>query len=265
MNNKLEISLEDIAKQLKKDDDSKYKTVQQILDDIYGMALNAGNITSLLTNGFTIPDLFKDFKPSNFLNNFMPTKYLNVSKEEASIHKYNKLTISNLSILLVSYNQAILENENKINEVINDIKILKETADKETGNGTNLIKETIEECKKNDQKLLKTKCTLPNTFDTESIDNYIEIMMSNLNNLFKMSNSSKHGDISLQLKESIKKYYYINLLEISSEFPEVKLWIDLEFQKTILKENKKLEELLNEINNYQKNNFMKDYGFNRDR
>jgi hypothetical protein len=87
MNNKLEISLEDVANQLK-DSDSKYSTVQDVLDEIYGMGLNATNIVSLLTGGFTIPDIFKDFKPSKFLSNFMPKKYLNLSKEEASINKY---------------------------------------------------------------------------------------------------------------------------------------------------------------------------------
>ena len=239
MNNKLEISLEDIANQLK-DSDSKYSTVQDVLDEIYGIGLSAANITSLLTGGFTIPDLFKDFKPSKILQDFMPKKYLNVSKEEASINKYEKLSISNLSILLVSFNQAIIENQKEITNVINQTELLQfQNRDVITSEEKDRrLSEIKGFAQANYTKLQKTKCSLPNTFNEDSIDNYIEIMMSSLNTLFEMSNSSKHDDVSLKVKKSIKKYYYINLLEITSEFPEVKLWIDLEFQKEILNENK---------------------------
>ena len=52
----------------------------------------------------------------------------------------------------------------------------------------------------------------------------------------------------------------INLLEIMSEFPEVKMWIDLDYQKQMIQLNNGIKKELNLIKEYQSNQFNQQFG-----
>lgn len=61
------------------------------------------------------------------------------------------------------------------------------------------------------------------------------------------------------LKEETLKYYYINLFEIINEFPEVKLWIDLEFINQNQETNREIIKILKDIENFQRDSFTNEF------
>jgi hypothetical protein len=239
----LKISLEDIAEQLK-DSDRKYTTLQEVLDEVYGMTISAANIVSVLTGNLTIPDLFKNFQPSEFLNQFIPKKYISVSREENAIYRYEKLSIANLSMLLVSFNQALKEKQDILLEICNDIQTTRKTYN---------IQELKLRLEGNDEDLFKTKCKLPMLHQRNNDSNvlkYINKLVQNIEVIILLA-SKKYHKTTDDIKETTLKYYYINLFEIASEFPEVNLWINLDFQRSILNEQLSLKEKLREIKEFQ--------------
>jgi len=255
---KLQISLEDIAKQLQ-DKDSKYTTLQEVLDEVYGIGITATNIASLLTGGgITVPDLFKDFKPSKFLNNFMPNKYINVSKEENAINRYEKLAISNLSIILVSFNQSVKDNQKLLEKYIKNFQKLYNVDDY---TDEMLVQFAIENAKKIDLQMYKLTCPIPQGRNPLLHINFIKFYVS----IFKiLPTYEETEELKQELMEKIMKdtlkYYNINLLEIMSEFPEVKMWIDLNFQQQMIEENGTIKDKIKQIEEYQLNQFTKQFG-----
>ncbi len=254
MSNSLEISLEEIAKELK-NKGFEDETLEDVLDLLYGIGLNTANVISLAHGGFTVSDFFKDFKPSKFISHFMPKKYINVTKEEHALLKYKKLTITNLLIILASYNQAILKEKSKIEKAIkqsmkDDPKLC---TDKEVSN----IKEQLITDKKT---LYKLQYQLPdenNSSTYEYIDKLLQIQEKIFNIwLYDHDNNT----IIKRIRNLTIQYYYINLLEISEEFPEVKLWIDLQFHKEMTASNNKLEKTIQEIKEYQNKSFTNQFG-----
>ncbi len=254
MINNLQISLEDIAQQIK-NKDSELTTLQEVLDQIYGVGLSAVQITSLVTGSFKVHDLFKDFKPSKFMSTFMPDKYINVSKEESAIARYEKLTVQNLLIILLSYNQAINDEKLEIEQTIKKSMLHDPKSNLEIGT-RDVEQELIA-----DKKLLeKYKCSLPNDSNNSTVE-YIEMLMSMQNKIFEIwLHDHERSQLVKKIKESTLKYYYINILEISEEFSEVKLWIDLEFQKNITVTSLKIKELLLDVRDYQSKAFENKFG-----
>lgn len=245
----LEISLEDVAKLLNNKDE-KTLTLQEILDGIYGMGISAANIVGLLTGGFSVPDLFKNFKPSKALKEIIPNKYINVTKEENAINRYDKLTVCNLSIIIISFNQALKNKDKELTELIDSIKIDK-----------SIINNLESKFLINDKKLLKLKCELPRILsDRNNVIDYIEQMLENFKVLTDFVNNKKELSIFLtSLKEETLKYYYINLFEIINEFPEVKLWIDLEFINQNQETNREIIKILKDIENFQRDSFTNEF------
>jgi len=202
MSVKLQISLEDIAKQLH-DKDSKYTTVSEVLDELYGIGITATNILSLLSgSAITIPDLFKNFKPSKFLNNFMPTKYLNVTKEENAINRYEKLAVNNLSIILVSFNQSVQDNRKVLENHIKQI-IKKENKDNHQTSIIDILSDTAKEY---DTKLLKITCQIPQRNNLSTNIGYIDSLVS-IFDILPTSNEKEKEELIEKIKQDTLSYY----------------------------------------------------------
>jgi len=243
----LSISLKDIADNLG-DEDSKHTTIHKVLDEVYGMVLGATKLTALATGGFEVPDLINDFKPSDFISN----DYINVTKEEHAIYRYDKLAQNNLSIILLSLSQALKENEEELKSVINQFREEHNIIDVELENSE--LQAIQRHMNDNDLQILNTQCNIPQQHSSDNVIKYIDTLLRNFKPFIKNDELIEH------IKQTTLKYYNINLLEISTEFPEVKLWIDLKFQKEILQSNQSIKQKLIEIQNYQADKFEEKFG-----
>jgi len=254
----LEISLDGIAQQLKDDNNI---TIQEAIDEVYSIVLSGTQLAGLLS-GFSVPSIIENFKPSEYINKFMPKKYLNKTREDTAKEKFEKLKISHFSIILLSINQAIKESESEFYEMIE--KLHKEEPQ--------LFEDDIKEFKKNNLSIV---CKIPQKDET-NINKFISSFLNSINPIMEiyaekigitgMSHMNSYNDFVntniSKMKEDAYKNYQINLLEMATEFPEVKLWVDLNFQKNIVEQNDDIKELVLDIKHYQQNNFIKDYGFN---
>ena len=109
MSNNSVKDLSSIVDFLNKNDDSKYKTTTEIVDDVYGFVNTSLKIANIFTSGF-YSDVTDKFNPSKYVNK-LPNRfdYMNGSREQIALYNYSKFDAVNFMIIWASISHVLEE------------------------------------------------------------------------------------------------------------------------------------------------------------